>query len=121
MRILDNIELPESVVKLLNIPEESYAVEPVKDADITDEEIQTADEENQSEEQDTEEKIEITFEPDPTQPKLVRMANLCVAGGHAVNGVAAIHSEIVKNEVFNDFYEVICLKDFSLLLLPKNK
>ncbi|CAN1313975.1 Alpha-glucan phosphorylase 1 [Linum perenne] len=42
----------------------------------------------------------------PSQPKLVRMANLCIAGGFAVNGVAEIHSEIVKSEVFNDFYKL---------------
>ncbi|EFJ09932.1 starch phosphorylase [Selaginella moellendorffii] len=39
-------------------------------------------------------------------PELVRMANLCVIAGHKVNGVAAIHSEIVKDEVFNDFYKL---------------
>lgn len=38
--------------------------------------------------------------------KLVRMANLCVISGHSVNGVAEIHSEIVKKEVFSDFYEM---------------
>ena len=37
---------------------------------------------------------------------MVRMANLCVIAGHAVNGVAAIHSEIVKDDVFNDFYKL---------------
>ena len=35
----------------------------------------------------------------------VRMANLCIAGGHSVNGVAKIHSEILKNTFFKDFYE----------------
>ena len=35
---------------------------------------------------------------------IVRMANLCVAGSHSVNGVSALHSEILKNTVFNDFY-----------------
>lgn len=35
---------------------------------------------------------------------VVRMANLCVAGSHSVNGVSALHSEILKNTVFNDFY-----------------
>lgn len=38
--------------------------------------------------------------------KLVRMANICVIAGHSVNGVAEIHSEIVKKEVFSDFYEM---------------
>lgn len=35
---------------------------------------------------------------------VVRMANLCVAGSHSVNGVSALHSEILKDTVFNDFY-----------------
>lgn len=35
--------------------------------------------------------------------KLVRMANLAVIGSHKVNGVAAIHSEILKNDIFRDF------------------
>ena len=34
------------------------------------------------------------------------MVNLCVVAGYAVNGVAEIHSEIVKYEVFNEFYKV---------------
>ena len=34
----------------------------------------------------------------------VRMANLCVAGSHSVNGVSALHSEILKDTVFKDFY-----------------
>ena len=34
----------------------------------------------------------------------VRMANLCVAGSHSVNGVSALHSEILKDTVFHDFY-----------------
>lgn len=35
---------------------------------------------------------------------MVRMANLAVIGSHAVNGVSALHSEIIKESVFNDFY-----------------
>uniref|UniRef100_A0A670YKF9 Alpha-1,4 glucan phosphorylase n=1 Tax=Pseudonaja textilis TaxID=8673 RepID=A0A670YKF9_PSETE len=38
--------------------------------------------------------------------KRINMAHLCVIGSHAVNGVAQIHSEIVKNSVFKDFYEI---------------
>ncbi|MGN0573305.1 MAG: glycogen/starch/alpha-glucan phosphorylase [Acutalibacteraceae bacterium] len=34
----------------------------------------------------------------------VRMANLCVAVCHKVNGVSALHSQILKDSVFNDFY-----------------
>lgn len=34
------------------------------------------------------------------------MAYLAVVGSAHVNGVAAIHSEIVKNEIFTDFYKV---------------
>jgi len=29
--------------------------------------------------------------------KRVNMAHLCIVGSHAINGVAAIHSEIIKN------------------------
>ena len=34
----------------------------------------------------------------------VRMANLCVAACHSVNGVSALHSQILKDTVFKDFY-----------------
>ena len=37
---------------------------------------------------------------------VIRMANLCVAGSHSVNGVSALHSQILKDSVFNDFYTV---------------
>jgi starch phosphorylase len=36
----------------------------------------------------------------------VRMAHLAIVGGHAVNGVAALHTDILKTEVFRDFYEL---------------
>ncbi len=35
----------------------------------------------------------------------VRMANLCVIGSHSVNGVSELHSDIIKENVFHDFYE----------------
>ncbi|XP_078065017.1 glycogen phosphorylase, muscle form-like, partial [Mustelus asterias] len=38
--------------------------------------------------------------------KRINMAHLCIVGAHAVNGVARIHSEILKKTVFKDFYEV---------------
>ncbi|MCL2486576.1 MAG: glycogen/starch/alpha-glucan phosphorylase, partial [Oscillospiraceae bacterium] len=37
----------------------------------------------------------------------VKMANLCVAVSHSVNGVSELHSEIIKDDVFNDFYTVM--------------
>lgn len=36
----------------------------------------------------------------------VRMANLCVVGAHSVNGVSKLHSGILRDSVFNDFYKV---------------
>ncbi len=38
--------------------------------------------------------------------KSVRMAHLAIVGSHAVNGVAALHSEIIKTRLFRDFYEM---------------
>jgi len=38
--------------------------------------------------------------------RLVNMAYLAVVCANRINGVAAIHSEIVKDELFNDFYKV---------------
>lgn len=36
----------------------------------------------------------------------VRMANLAIVGSHKVNGVAQLHSEILKNTIFRDFSEL---------------
>jgi starch phosphorylase len=38
--------------------------------------------------------------------KQVRMSNLAIAGSHSVNGVATLHSEILKQRLFKDFYEL---------------
>ncbi len=36
----------------------------------------------------------------------LRMANLAIAGSHAVNGVAKLHTEIIKAKTFHDFEEI---------------
>lgn len=36
----------------------------------------------------------------------VKMANLAVIGSHSVNGVAELHSDIIKKELFKDFYSI---------------
>jgi glycogen phosphorylase len=38
--------------------------------------------------------------------KKVCMAHLAIVGSHSVNGVSALHSEIIKNDVFREFYEM---------------
>ena len=38
--------------------------------------------------------------------RCVRMAHLAIVGSHSVNGVSALHSEILKNELFHDFYQL---------------
>lgn len=36
----------------------------------------------------------------------IRMANLCIAGSHSVNGVSTLHSNILKDSLFHDFYKI---------------
>jgi len=38
--------------------------------------------------------------------KKVRMANLAVVGSFSVNGVAALHTQLLKDNVLNDFYQM---------------
>ncbi|MCB9799539.1 MAG: glycogen/starch/alpha-glucan phosphorylase [Candidatus Omnitrophica bacterium] len=39
-------------------------------------------------------------------PKRVRMAFLAIVGSHSVNGVSALHSELLKTQLFKDFYAI---------------
>ncbi len=41
-----------------------------------------------------------------SQPKMVRMAYLAVIGSHKVNGVAELHSDLIKTTIFKDFVEI---------------
>lgn len=36
----------------------------------------------------------------------VKMAHLSIVGSHCVNGVSALHSAIIKNKLFKDFYQL---------------
>ena len=40
----------------------------------------------------------------------VRMENLCVAASHTVNGVSALHSDILKKTIFHDYYKAMPYK-----------
>lgn len=36
----------------------------------------------------------------------IKMANLCLAACHKVNGVSKLHTEILKNSIFRDYYKI---------------
>jgi len=37
----------------------------------------------------------------------IRMAYLAIVGSHSINGVAKVHSELLKRELFRDFYAIL--------------
>eukprot|EP00249_Psilotum_nudum_P020776 c27841_g1_i1 orf=467-3457(-) len=148
MRLLENVDLPESVQPFFAVPDkaeesseqkaekctaadgtvfaeddgEKYDSEELKSVDPflvvqpkedenavqNAESFTAADKKRTSDAEDeTDDTEEVKHGHAPVKaPAFVRMANLCIIAGHTVNGVAAIHSEIVKNEVFNDYYEL---------------
>ncbi|MBF8295968.1 MAG: glycogen phosphorylase [Bacteroidetes bacterium] len=53
-----------------------------------------------------EDRIERLSLIEETEKKFVRMANLASVGSHAINGVAALHTRLLKQDVLSDFYEL---------------
>jgi len=51
---------------------------------------------------------------DETGDTYVRMAHLASVGSHAINGVAALHSDLLKQTVLRDFYQVMPEKFFNV-------
>jgi starch phosphorylase len=51
---------------------------------------------------------------DESGPRYVRMAHLACVGSHAINGVAALHSDLLKETVLRDFYTVSPEKFFNV-------
>jgi starch phosphorylase len=51
---------------------------------------------------------------DETGPKYVRMAHLASVGSHAINGVAALHTELLKTTVLRDFHTLTPGKFFNV-------
>ncbi len=47
---------------------------------------------------------------DETDEKYVRMANLACVGSHAINGVAELHTELLKTHTLRDFYTLMPTK-----------
>jgi len=43
---------------------------------------------------------------DETGERSIRMAHLVCVGSHAINGVAKLHTELLKQDVLNDFYSL---------------
>ncbi|KAJ9298273.1 CAZyme family GT35 [Paecilomyces variotii] len=41
-----------------------------------------------------------------SHPKMVRMAHLAIIGSHKVNGVAELHSDLIRTTIFKDFVEI---------------
>ncbi|GBG72478.1 hypothetical protein CBR_g12053 [Chara braunii] len=123
MRILENME----ITQLAEEEEEDSESEDEGEEEYSSEEKKKKEKEKEMKAAEKEEKVKMSKEEKKAAkaakkeakarkaeekkkkvpaPVMVRMANLCVIAGHTVNGVAEIHSDIVKDEVFNDFYKM---------------
>ena len=51
---------------------------------------------------------------DEAGDKYIRMAHLASVGSHAINGVAALHTELLKRTVLHDFYRLAPEKFFNV-------
>ncbi|XGW04328.1 hypothetical protein V3C99_015469 [Haemonchus contortus] len=51
-------------------------------------------------------RMSIVEEADQYGEKRINMAHLCIVCSHATNGVAALHSDLLKNNTFKDFHEM---------------
>ena len=49
------------------------------------------------------EKIRAVSLIEESDPKQIRMANLCIVGSHSTNGVAALHTQLLKTNLVPDF------------------
>ncbi len=54
----------------------------------------------------SEEKIRNLSLIEESNPKKIRMANLAILGSKVINGVSEIHTQIIKDKVFKEFYEL---------------
>uniref|UniRef100_A0A915AFH5 Alpha-1,4 glucan phosphorylase n=3 Tax=Parascaris univalens TaxID=6257 RepID=A0A915AFH5_PARUN len=50
-------------------------------------------------------RMSIIEEADNFGEKRINMAHLCIVGSHVTNGVAALHSDLLKSTTFKDFHE----------------
>ncbi len=54
---------------------------------------------------DNEKKAQLSI-IEETQPKMIRMASLSVVGSHTTNGVAALHTRLLKARLFADYHQL---------------